>query len=92
MFRDRYRDTACKNVAVNRQGATRRHRGSPVFADGHIYLSAFDGMVSVVRAGRTFELVAQNKIAGPLSASPVIVEGVIYLRTAEALYAVSAAR
>ena len=42
-----------------------RHRASPVFADGHLYLTARDGKVSVVKAGRDFEIVAQNDMVKP---------------------------
>ena len=50
-----------------------QHRGSPVLADGKLYLTGTDGTVSVVRAGRTFELLSKNKIdGGRLSATPAI--------------------
>ena len=65
-----------------------RHRASPVYADGNLYLSARDGRVSVVAAGPKFEIVAQNDLNEDLSASPAISNGVIYLRTFKALYAI----
>ena len=72
------------NVRVHGQ----RHRASPVMADGKLYLSARDGRVSVVAAGRDYKLIAQNDLQESLSASPAISNGVIYLRTFDALYAV----
>ncbi len=67
-----------------------QHRGSPVLADGKLYLTATDGTVSVLRPGRKFEILAKNKIAaGRLAASPAISGGTIYLRTYEALFAVA---
>jgi outer membrane protein assembly factor BamB len=65
-----------------------RHRGSPVYADGKIYLTARDGTVSVVKAGKEFEMIAQNKIGEQISASPAIANGTIYLRSFDALYAI----
>ncbi|MCA9162331.1 MAG: PQQ-binding-like beta-propeller repeat protein [Planctomycetales bacterium] len=65
-----------------------RHRASPVYADGKIYLSARDGTVSVVKPGRQFELLASNNMEESISASPAISNGRIYIRTFEALYAV----
>ena len=65
-----------------------RHRASPVYADGKIYISARDGTVSVCQAGETFKLLATNKMEESLSASPAISGGRIYLRTFKALYAV----
>ena len=66
-----------------------RHRGSPVIADGRIYLSAYDGTVSVIKAGREYQLLAQNKMDERLSASPVFGNNILFLRTSEALYAIS---
>lgn len=66
-----------------------QHRGSPILADGKLFLTATDGTVSVVRPGRTYELLAKNSVGGGrLAASPAISDGTIYLRTYEALYAV----
>lgn len=65
-----------------------KHRASPVYADGNVYVSARDGEVTVVRAGREFEIVSRNKIGEQLSASPVIANGTIYLRSFDALWAI----
>ncbi len=67
-----------------------QHRGSPVLADGKLFLTGTDGTVSVLRPGRKFEVLAKNKIdAGRLSASPAISQGTIYLRSYDALFAIS---
>lgn len=65
-----------------------RHRASPVYADGHLYLSARDGKVTVVKAGPEFAIVAENELNESLSASPAIAHGRIYLRTFEHLWAI----
>jgi outer membrane protein assembly factor BamB len=66
-----------------------RHRASPVYADGHIYLTSRDsGTITVVKAGREFKIVSQNSMGEGISASPVVSGGRIYLRTYDALYAV----
>lgn len=65
-----------------------RHRASPVYADGHLYLTARDGVVSVVRAGKEFKLVAQNELGEAIAASPAISNGTIYFRTFDSLWAV----
>ena len=49
-----------------------RHRASPVYADGHIYLTARDGKITVVKTGRDFQIVAQNDTGEAMSSSPVI--------------------
>ncbi len=58
-----------------------------------MYLTARDGVVTVVKAGRTFEVLATNKLgdeseAVSVSASPAISGGRIYFRAFDALYAV----
>ena len=65
-----------------------RHRASPVYADGHIYTTARKGVVTVMKAGPKFEIVAQNDLGESISASPVISNGRIYIRTFDALYAI----
>lgn len=65
-----------------------RHRASPVYADGHVYLTARDGTVNVVAHGPEFKIVATNKMGEEMSASPAIADGRIYLRTFDALYAI----
>jgi outer membrane protein assembly factor BamB len=65
-----------------------KHRASPVYADGKIYLTARDGMVTVVKPGPMFEILASNAMGEPISASPAIANGTIYLRSFDALYAI----
>jgi outer membrane protein assembly factor BamB len=66
-----------------------RYRASPVYGDGKIYLTNRDeGVVSVVKAGRKFELLASNKLPDQFTASPAIANGRIYLRGFENLYAI----
>lgn len=67
------------------------YRASPVVADGKIYVAATDGTVTVLRADTpTVEILATNDLgAGRLASSPAIAHGTIYLRTAEALFAIA---
>lgn len=66
----------------------RRHRASPVYADGKIFLTAADGTINVIKPGRKYELLATNSLGETLLSSPAISNGTIYLRTFEALYAI----
>ena len=54
---------------------------SPVAADGKIYLASEEGDVYVVRAGRTFELLATNPFGEPLMATPAISGNMLIVRT-----------
>lgn len=66
-----------------------QHRVSPLYADGHIYFCAKDGVCTVVKAGREFEVIASNDMNGePITASPVVANGTLYIRTYDALYAI----
>ena len=66
-----------------------RYRGSPIYADGKIYLSGRDsGTFSVVKAGRKFELQATNRLPDEFPASPAVSQGRIYLRGFRTLYAI----
>jgi len=67
-----------------------RHRASPVYANGHIYLTARDGVITVVKAGRQFDIVASNAMGEVIAASPAIANGTLYLRSYQALYAIGA--
>ncbi len=65
-----------------------RHRASPVYANGYIYLTSRDGVITVVKAGREFEIVASNAMDEVIAASPVIIDQTLYLRSYQALYAI----
>jgi outer membrane protein assembly factor BamB len=62
---------------------------SPVAADGKIYLSSEDGDVLVVEAGRTFRHIATNTMGETLMATPALAGGVMYVRGAKTLLAIS---
>ncbi|MCP4657321.1 MAG: PQQ-binding-like beta-propeller repeat protein [bacterium] len=66
----------------------RPHRGSPVYADGKVFLMGGDGTVSVVRAGRKHEVLARNSVGERLASSLAVSGEVLYLRSYEALYAI----
>ncbi|MEZ5365106.1 MAG: PQQ-binding-like beta-propeller repeat protein [Bryobacterales bacterium] len=60
---------------------------SPVAADGKVYLASERGKVIVLRAGGDGEVLAVNDLGSPIFATPALVEGRIYVRTRDALYA-----
>nr|MBA2260591.1 PQQ-binding-like beta-propeller repeat protein [Acidobacteriota bacterium] len=61
---------------------------SPVAADGRLYLSSEDGDVYVVKAGRTYELLATNAMGEPLMATPAISGNTLFFRTLSKLVAI----
>lgn len=61
---------------------------SIVAADGKLYFTSEEGDVHVVKAGRTFELLATNPLDAIVMASPAISEGSIYFRTSREIVAI----
>ncbi len=66
-----------------------RFFSSPVVAGERIYLTSEDGDTHVIRPGPQFEVLATNSLDEPVMASPAVVDGTIYLRGAEHLYAIA---
>jgi outer membrane protein assembly factor BamB len=53
---------------------------SPVASDGRLFLSAEDGDIFIVKAGRTFEVIGRHQMDEPLMATPAISGGTLYVR------------
>lgn len=68
------------------------YSSSPLFADGHIFFASHEGVVSVVKPGRIFSLIAQNQLDGTIMASPLALNGSLILRTDGAIYRFSTAK
>jgi outer membrane protein assembly factor BamB len=64
------------------------HHASPVSAGGLVYFLNDDGVMHVVRAGPTYELVARNELGEKTYASPALSEGQIFLRSFQHLFCV----
>ena len=62
-------------------GGTTAFTASPVAADGKVYFAGEDGHVFVLKAGRTYELVATNDMGETTLATPALSEGLMYWRT-----------
>jgi outer membrane protein assembly factor BamB len=61
---------------------------SLVAADGKIYCPVEQGVVHVIKAGPTLEVLAKNEMGEPCLATPAISQGVLYFRTSASLIAV----
>jgi outer membrane protein assembly factor BamB len=74
-------------------GAVEKNRAafsaSPILADGRIYLTREDGKTFVLQQGDEFKQLAANELEGEfVVATPVLVDGKIYIRTLERLYCI----
>ncbi len=68
------------------------YSASPVAADGKIYLTNEDGEILVVGAGDKFTHIATNTMGELLMATPALSEGVMYVRSAQSLFAIGKKR
>lgn len=74
-------------VYSGRTGAMGYYYSSPVAADNKIYIASEEGVVVVLDGGEELKVLARNKLDGQILATPAIVDGKIYVRTENHLYA-----
>jgi outer membrane protein assembly factor BamB len=68
------------------------HHASLVSANGLVYFLSDKGIMTIVRAGPKFEIVARNELEEAFSASPAISEGQLFLRGTKNLYCIGPRR
>ena len=61
---------------------------SPVGSGGHVYFTNDDGDVTVVRAGRAFEIAGRNRLGAMTFATPAVTPGALIFRTVTGLVAI----
>lgn len=78
--------TTGKSVWQKRLGGD--YSASPIYADGSIYFLSEDGTTTVVKAARTYEIIATNSIDGRTLASLAVSGSKIFLRSDKHLYCI----
>ena len=68
------------------------YTGSPILADGRIYVTNEEGLTTVVQAGPKFAVLAENDLGEYTLSSPSVSDGQIFIRTDKALYAIGRRR
>ena len=63
------------------------YSASPVAAGGRLYFASEDGQMTVVKAGRTWEILAMSDLGEPIYATPALSAGRVFLRAGAHLYA-----
>ena len=63
-----------------------KYAASPIYADGRLYFFSQDGATTVLKPGRTFEVLATNALDNGFMASPAVDGKAFYLRTKTHLY------
>jgi outer membrane protein assembly factor BamB len=66
--------------------ASGKYWAAPLYAGGLLYFHNEDGVTTVLKAGREFEVVAENELDGQLMASAAVEGDDLILRTDKALY------
>jgi outer membrane protein assembly factor BamB len=64
------------------------HSPSPISADGLVYFVSDRGVTTIIRPSETFAVIGKNELGEPVSASPAISQGQIFLRTHQHLYCI----
>ncbi len=84
---------SAEDGTVLKQGRLRdamgRYFASPVAADGKIFASDETGQVTVVRPGADWSVIRTNAMGEEIYATPVIMDGRLFVRTRKALYCFS---
>jgi outer membrane protein assembly factor BamB len=62
------------------------YSSSPTFADGKIYVHNREGLTTVIKPGKQFEVIEKNQLPGKIFASLAAVDHALFLRTDTALY------
>jgi outer membrane protein assembly factor BamB len=77
-------------VYQGRMGVAQREgfSASPVLVNGELFFTNDDGETFVVKAGREFKLLHTNSLGERTLASPALVDGIWYWRTATSLVAI----
>ena len=64
-----------------------RFHASPIGYEGQVLISSLEGDLTVIRAGREFEIVAESSLPEAIWASPAVAGGTIFLRGVDHLHA-----
>ncbi|HET7694385.1 MAG TPA: PQQ-binding-like beta-propeller repeat protein [Vicinamibacterales bacterium] len=62
------------------------YSASPISAGGRVYFFGEDGKATVIEAGRTFKVIAENLLDDGFMATPAIDDAALYVRTKSHLY------
>jgi len=62
------------------------HLATPILAAGRVYFWCKDGKTTVIKPGKAFEKLAENRLEGLVTATPAVVDKAIFLRTDTHLY------
>jgi outer membrane protein assembly factor BamB len=79
-----------ERVYIHRLGGN--YSASPLYAGKHLYFCSKEGVTKVLKPGEEPQVVATNKLDGAICASPIAVDGALYIRTETHLYRIEEPR
>jgi outer membrane protein assembly factor BamB len=62
------------------------YSASPIYAEGRVYFFSEEGKTTVIEAGRTFKVLAENHLDDGFMASPAVDDRALFLRTRTHVY------
>lgn len=71
-----------------RVGSAASYSGSPVAADGRLFITTEEGATHMVRAGKTYQHLGTNELGEVVMTSPAISDGMLLIRGIDHLYAI----
>ncbi|MEM7353129.1 MAG: PQQ-binding-like beta-propeller repeat protein [Acidobacteriota bacterium] len=74
-----------------RVGKAGSYSASPVAADGRLYFTSEEGVTTVVRAGKVFDVLETNELDEVVMTTPAISDGLLFVRGAQHLFALGEA-
>jgi outer membrane protein assembly factor BamB len=82
-------DAKTSKLLLDREriGVTSQFMASPVAAGGNIYVASLPGKIAVVKAADTLEVASVNDLKEQITATPAVLDGKLYVRTANHLAA-----
>jgi outer membrane protein assembly factor BamB len=72
---------AATGQRVWRERLPGKYAASPIYGDKRIYLFNQDGLNTILKPGRTFEVLTTNTLSSGLMASPAVLDKALILRT-----------
>ena len=68
------------------------YTASPIAADGKVFLASVNGKITVLKAGREWDVLGVNDLGDEIHATPALSGGRIYVRTRGTLYCFGGAK
>ena len=67
---------------------TGKYMASPLYASGRIYISNHKGKTTIIKPGRSFQILAANELEDGFMASPAVSGDLLFLRSKKHLYCI----